>query len=63
MNNLIDMCNSNMPSIRDDTNMTSLLSPVFKTPIPLVHVRPKFFNPLKLGRPISNEPFLQLINN
>ena len=25
-------------------------------PPPLVHLRPKFFHPLDLGRPISNEP-------
>ena len=32
--------------------------PIFKTPHPLVHLRPKFFYPLDLGHPISNEsPF------
>ena len=29
--------------------------PICKTPTPLVHLRPKFFHPLDLGRPISNE--------
>ena len=30
---------------------------IFKTPpTPLVHMRPKFFHPLDLGRPISNTP-------
>ena len=27
----------------------------FSRPPPLVHLRPKFFHPLDLGRPISNE--------
>ena len=28
---------------------------IFKTPHPIVHLRPKFCHPLELGRPISNE--------
>ena len=34
--------------------MTSMK--IFKTPSPLVHLRPKFLHPLDLGRPISNKP-------
>ena len=29
--------------------------PIFKTPTPSPHLRPKFFHPLDLGRPILNE--------
>ena len=29
---------------------------IFKTPTTPVHLRPKFFHPLDLGRPILNEP-------
>ena len=29
--------------------------PIFKNPHPLVQQLPKFFHPLDLGRPISNE--------
>ena len=37
--------------------MTSMKIVEFlKSPTPLVHLRPKFFHPLDLGRPISNEP-------
>ena len=36
---------------------------IFKTPHPLVQLRPKFFHPLDLGRPISNNPPLQMITN
>ena len=28
---------------------------IFKTPHPLVHLRPKFFHPLDVGRPLLNE--------
>ena len=28
-----------------------------RPPTPFVHLRPKFFDPLDLGRQISNEPF------
>ena len=42
---------------RDDTHMTSMKIVQFsRPPTPLVQLRPKFFNPLDLGRPISNEP-------
>ena len=36
-----------------------------RPPHPLVQLRPKFFHPLDLGRPISNEPplLLQMITN
>ena len=34
--------------------------PIFKTSHLLAHLRPKFFHPLDLGRPISNEPLLLL---
>ena len=39
--------------------------PIFKTPHPLVHLRPEFFHPLDLGRPIPKEPpfSLQVITN
>ena len=38
--------------------------PIFKTPTPIVHLRPNFFYPLVLGRPFSNEPppFLMITN-
>ena len=37
--------------------MTSMKIVQFsKSPTLLVHLRPKFFHPLDLGRPISNEP-------
>ena len=43
--------------IRDYTFMTSMKIVQFSTlPNPHVHQRPKFFHPLDLGRPISNEP-------
>ena len=35
-------------------------SPIFKIPHPLVYARPKFFHPLDLGRPISNETPLSI---
>ena len=37
----------------------------FRLPTPLAHLRPKFFHPLDLGRPISNEllPPLQMKTN
>ena len=44
--------------IRDDTHMTSMKIVQFSTPprpTPLVQLRPKFFHPLDLGRPISNK--------
>ena len=40
-------------SIRDDIHMTSMK--IVHLPPPLVRLRPKFFHPLGLGRPISNE--------
>ena len=37
--------------------MTSMKIVQFsRPPTPLVHLRPKFFHPLDLGRPISNDP-------
>ena len=33
---------------------------IFNTPTHLVHLRPKFFHPLDLVLPISNEPLLSL---
>ena len=43
--------------IRDDTHITSMKTVQFsRPPIPVVHIRPKHFHPLDLGRPISNEP-------
>ena len=36
--------------------------PIFKPPTTL-SIRPKFFHPLDPGRPISNKPPLQMINN
>ena len=37
--------------------MTSMKIVQFsRPPTPLVQLRPKFFHPLDLGRPISNEP-------
>ena len=41
---------------RDDTHMTFLKIFRFSRHPPPVHLRPKFFHPLDLGRPISNEP-------
>ena len=32
-----------------------LYYPIFKTPNPLIYLSPKIFQPLDLGRPISNE--------
>ena len=45
--------------VRDDTHMTSMKIVQFsRPPTPLVRLPPKFFHPLDLGRPISNEsPF------
>ena len=44
-------------SFRDDTHMTSLkIVQYSRPPTPLVHLRPKLFHPLDLGRPISDEP-------
>ena len=47
--------------------MTSMKVVQFsRPPHPLVQLRPKFFHPLDLGRPISNEPPpppLQMISN
>ena len=46
----------NSVRIRDDTHMTSMKIVQFsRSPTHLVHLRPKFFHPLALGRPISNE--------
>ena len=43
----------------DDTHMTSMKIVQFsRPPNPLVHLRPTFFNPLDLGRPISNKSSL-----
>ena len=37
--------------------MTSVKTVQFtRLPTPPVHLRPKLFHPLELGRPISNEP-------
>ena len=42
---------------RDDTHMTSMKIVQFsRPPPPLVQLRAKFFHPLDLARPISNEP-------
>ena len=42
---------------RDNTHMTFIKIIQFsRPPTPLVNQRPKFFHPLDLGRPISNEP-------
>ena len=42
---------------RDDAHMTSMKIVQFPIPpTPLVHLRPKFFHPLDLGHPTSNEP-------
>ena len=42
-------------NIRDDTHITSMKTVTFsRPPTPLVHVRPKFFQPLDLGRPIPH---------
>ena len=40
-------------------------SPIFKNLYPLIHLCPKFFHPLDLAPPISNEPptLLQMITN
>ena len=46
-------------SLKDDIHMTSMKIAQFSrpaTPTPLVHLRPTFFHPLDLGRPISNNP-------
>ena len=44
--------------MKDDTHMTSMKIVQFSRPPPppLAHLRPKFFHPLNLGSPISNEP-------
>ena len=49
----------------DDTHMMSMkIVHVSRPPIPLVHLPPKFFHPLNLWRPISNDPSpLQTITN
>ena len=37
--------------------MTSMkIGQFLRPPIPLLHLSAKFFHPLDLGRPISNEP-------
>ena len=44
-------------AVMDDTHMASMEIVQFpRLPVPLIHLRPKFFQPLDLGRPISNEP-------
>ena len=44
--------------------MTSMKIVQFSRPsTPLVHLRPKFFLPLDLRRPISNKPPLQILTN
>ena len=44
--------------------MTSMKIVQFSRPsTPLVHLRPKFFHPLDLRRPISNKPPLQILTN
>ena len=52
--------------IRDDTHITSMKIIQFPKPsTPLLHLRPKFFYPLDLGRPLSNETpssFLMITN-
>ena len=51
-------------AIRDDTHMSSMKIVQSSRPsIPLVHPRPKFFHHLDLGRPMSNDPPLQMITN
>ena len=55
----LPLCVIFLCSLRDDKYMTSLKIGKFSrlpTPPPLVQLRPKFFNLLVLGRPISNEP-------
>ena len=43
--------------VRDDTHMTSMKIVQFAgPPTPLIHLRPKFFHPLDLGRPILKDP-------
>ena len=43
--------------LRDDKHMTSMKIVQFsRSPTPFVHLRPKFFHSLDLGRTISNEP-------
>ena len=43
--------------IGDDRHMTSMKIAQFsRPPTHFVHLYPKFFHPLDLGRPISNEP-------
>ena len=53
--------------VRDDTHMTSMKIIQFsRPPTPLVHLPPKFFHPLDLGRPFPNattSPPLQMITN
>ena len=50
--------------IRDDTHVTSVkVVQCSRPPNPFVHLRPKFFHPLELGRPISNKPHHQMITN
>ena len=50
--------------IGDDTHMTSMKIDQFsRLPTPVVHLRPKFFHPLDLRRPISNETPPTPINN
>ena len=49
---------------RDDTYTTTMQIFQFSRPlIPHIHLRPMFFHPLDLGRPISNEPPLQMITS
>ena len=53
-------------SLKDDIHMTSMKNAQFSrpaTPTPLVHLRPTFFHPLDLGRPISNNPTPHLSPN
>ena len=43
--------------LTDDTHITSMKIVQFsRPPTYLVHLRPKFFHPLGIGRPISSEP-------
>ena len=57
--NLENLIYSFFKALRNDTHMVFMKIIEFSKslpPSPLVHLRPKFFHPLDLGRPTSNEP-------
>ena len=55
-----ESCSCNTYNTYNNGNDTHIIihicRTIFKIPTSLVHLRPKFFHPLELGRPVSKEP-------